>query len=256
MADLASIITLSQFPTGRRIFAQRGVLDLARRHNLAALAKHAEASVQHDEQTVRLELEWERVRNAPSQPSPMPALDGEVDRLLIAIHDVASAMATVKVPGMPSEAGRQVVDQAELPRVEHRADDEAQQRHEDAGLARADREQRARGARAAELHAEAEQERAQQQGHPRGGDEGGVAAAGAEHVAGLEGRAQHAEHGRGVVVGMLGCFLLGLLWICTYYVFSNDKLADIPVMNDLNQYNLVVGIAFMAVGFTYATKWE
>ena len=28
--------------------------------------------------------------------------------------------------------------------------------------------------------------------------------------------------GRGVVVGMLGCFLLGLLWICTYYVFSND----------------------------------
>ena len=62
--------------------------------------------------------------------------------------------------------------------------------------------------------------------------------------------------GRGVVVGMLGCFLLGLLWICTYYVFSNDKLADIPVMNDLNQYNLVVGIAFMAVGFTYATKWE
>ena len=62
--------------------------------------------------------------------------------------------------------------------------------------------------------------------------------------------------GRGVVVGMLGCFLLGLLWICTYYVFSNDKLSDIPVMNDLNQYNLVVGIAFMAVGFTYATKWE
>ena len=26
--------------------------------------------------------------------------------------------------------------------------------------------------------------------------------------------------GRGVVVGMLGCFLIGLLWICTYYVFS------------------------------------
>jgi Cell division protein CrgA len=61
---------------------------------------------------------------------------------------------------------------------------------------------------------------------------------------------------RGVVVGMLGCFIIGLLWICTYYVFSNDKLADIPVMNDLGQYNLMVGIAFMAVGFTYATRWE
>ena len=40
--------------------------------------------------------------------------------------------------------------------------------------------------------------------------------------------------GRGVVVGMLGCFLIGLLWICTYYVFSND-LSALPVINDLGQ---------------------
>ena len=62
--------------------------------------------------------------------------------------------------------------------------------------------------------------------------------------------------GRGVVVGMLGCFLIGLLWICTYYVLANDKLDDVPVFNDLGQYNLLLGIAFMAVGFTYATRWE
>ena len=61
--------------------------------------------------------------------------------------------------------------------------------------------------------------------------------------------------GRGVVVGMLGCFLLGLLWICTFYVFSND-LSALPVLNDLGQWNLAVGIAFMAVGFTFATRWE
>ncbi|MFC6286997.1 cell division protein CrgA [Nocardioides sp. GCM10027113] len=61
--------------------------------------------------------------------------------------------------------------------------------------------------------------------------------------------------GRGVVVGMLGCFIVGLLWICTYYVFSDD-LSALPVFNDLGQYNLVVGIALMAVGFTYATRWE
>jgi hypothetical protein len=61
--------------------------------------------------------------------------------------------------------------------------------------------------------------------------------------------------GRGVVVGMLGCFLVGLLWICTYYVVSDDPSA-IPVMNDLGQYNLMLGIAFMAVGFTFATRWE
>ena len=61
--------------------------------------------------------------------------------------------------------------------------------------------------------------------------------------------------GRGVVVGMLGCFLIGLLWICTYYVISDDP-ANVPIFNDLEQKNLFVGIAFMAVGFTFATKWE
>ena len=61
--------------------------------------------------------------------------------------------------------------------------------------------------------------------------------------------------GRGVVVGMLGCFLIGLLWICTFYVISNN-LNALPIFNDLAQKNLFVGIGFMAVGFTYATRWE
>ena len=62
--------------------------------------------------------------------------------------------------------------------------------------------------------------------------------------------------GRGVVVGMLACFLLGLVWICTFYVISGDNLAKVAVFNDLDQWNLVVGIGFMAVGFSYATRWE
>ncbi|MBF4163962.1 cell division protein CrgA [Nocardioides acrostichi] len=62
--------------------------------------------------------------------------------------------------------------------------------------------------------------------------------------------------GRGVVAGMLGCFIVGLLWICTFYVVADGKIDSIPVMNDLRQSNLVVGIAFMAVGFTFATRWE
>ncbi len=60
--------------------------------------------------------------------------------------------------------------------------------------------------------------------------------------------------GRGVVVGMLGCFLIGLLWIVTFYFVSGNE--SVPVMGDLGQYNLLVGIGFMAVGFTFATKWE
>lgn len=60
--------------------------------------------------------------------------------------------------------------------------------------------------------------------------------------------------GRGVVVGMLGCFLIGLFWIVLYYIAGSE--AAIPVIRNLEQYNLVVGIGFMAVGFMYATRWE
>jgi hypothetical protein len=60
--------------------------------------------------------------------------------------------------------------------------------------------------------------------------------------------------GRGVVVGMLGCFLLGLIWIVLYYIVG--QTSSVPVIRDLGQYNLVVGIGFMAVGFIYATHWE
>lgn len=60
--------------------------------------------------------------------------------------------------------------------------------------------------------------------------------------------------GRGVVIGMLGCFLVGLVWIVVYYMTGSDF--DIPLMRNLGQYNLVVGIGFMAVGFVYATRWE
>ena len=53
---------------------------------------------------------------------------------------------------------------------------------------------------------------------------------------------------------MLGAFLIGLLWIIVYYITGST--IEIPVMKNLGQYNLVVGIGFMAVGFVYATKWE
>jgi hypothetical protein len=60
--------------------------------------------------------------------------------------------------------------------------------------------------------------------------------------------------GRGVVIGMLGSFLIGLVWIVAFYFIGTDS--SVPVMDDLGQYNLLVGIGFMAVGFSFATKWE
>jgi hypothetical protein len=62
--------------------------------------------------------------------------------------------------------------------------------------------------------------------------------------------------GRGVVTTMLTCFLIGLAWVVVFYIFSSDQLVHIPVFNDLGQKNLLVGIAFMAVGFAFATRWE
>ena len=58
-----------------------------------------------------------------------------------------------------------------------------------------------------------------------------------------------------LAVNLLGCFLIGLLWICTFYVISND-VSVLPIFDDLGQKNLFVGIGFMAVGFAFATRWE
>jgi len=55
-------------------------------------------------------------------------------------------------------------------------------------------------------------------------------------------------------VGMLGCFLIGLVWIVLYYIVGQN--GSMPFVRDLTQYNLLVGIGFMAVGFVYATHWE
>lgn len=60
--------------------------------------------------------------------------------------------------------------------------------------------------------------------------------------------------GRGVVVGMLGCFLIGLVWVVVFYFVGTDT--QIPLMSSLGQKNLVLGVAFMALGFAFATKWE
>jgi hypothetical protein len=60
--------------------------------------------------------------------------------------------------------------------------------------------------------------------------------------------------GRGVVIGMLGCFGIGLIWIVVYYMAGQPT--EIPLLQNLDAYNLLVGIGFMAVGFVFATRWE
>lgn len=50
---------------------------------------------------------------------------------------------------------------------------------------------------------------------------------------------------------MLACWLLGLAWLVVFYVAGQD----IPVMNDLGNWNLLIGMGLIAVGFVVSTQW-
>jgi hypothetical protein len=50
---------------------------------------------------------------------------------------------------------------------------------------------------------------------------------------------------------MVGAFLLGLIWIVIFYVTSTSY--PIP---GIGAWNMVVGFAFIGVGFSLATKWR
>jgi hypothetical protein len=50
---------------------------------------------------------------------------------------------------------------------------------------------------------------------------------------------------------MLGCLLVGLAWIATFYVSSGS----LPI-SALNSWNLVVGFGFLVGGVVLSTKWH
>jgi hypothetical protein len=50
---------------------------------------------------------------------------------------------------------------------------------------------------------------------------------------------------------MLGCLLVGLAWIATFYVSGGS----LPV-NALGSWNLVVGFGFLVGGVVLSTKWH
>ena len=57
--------------------------------------------------------------------------------------------------------------------------------------------------------------------------------------------------GRGVVVGMLGSFLIGLVWIIVYYLSQTSW----PVPS-LGPWNIMVGFGIMFIGFLMTTRWR
>lgn len=109
MANLQDYIRVYQLPTGRRMFAQRGVADLAKKAGNRELEAHARAAVKHDEGTRRLELEWTAERRSPKTDGEAVRLDNELDRTLGSLHSYLTALAGSPVQGMGSVEARRVL---------------------------------------------------------------------------------------------------------------------------------------------------
>jgi hypothetical protein len=56
---------------------------------------------------------------------------------------------------------------------------------------------------------------------------------------------------RWLVPVMIGCFVIGLLWVVTYYVTQTDY----PIAS-IGNWNMAIGFALIAVGFGLSTRWK
>ncbi|MDP9433417.1 MAG: cell division protein CrgA [Actinomycetota bacterium] len=55
-----------------------------------------------------------------------------------------------------------------------------------------------------------------------------------------------------VAPAMLFFFILGIAWLSVYYISAGQ----LPVMRDLQAWNLAVGFSFIMIGFALATQWR
>ena len=58
--------------------------------------------------------------------------------------------------------------------------------------------------------------------------------------------------GRWIAPAMCTCWIVGLLWIVTFYI-AGDRLG---VLSALGNWNLLIGMGLIALGFVFATRWE
>lgn len=55
---------------------------------------------------------------------------------------------------------------------------------------------------------------------------------------------------RWVAPAMVACWLIGLAWIVLFYIAPNLKY-----VSTLGNWNLLIGMVFIAAGFILSTKW-
>lgn len=56
---------------------------------------------------------------------------------------------------------------------------------------------------------------------------------------------------RWVAPVMITLFVLGLLWVCAWYIAP-----DAPILADLGFWNMVGGFVLISLGFLVSTKWR
>lgn len=60
---------------------------------------------------------------------------------------------------------------------------------------------------------------------------------------------------RWLVPTMVGCWLIGLAWIATYYIASSVS-AHVPLITYLGNWNLLVGFGAIVIGVVLSTRWR
>ena len=49
--------------------------------------------------------------------------------------------------------------------------------------------------------------------------------------------------------------ILGLVWLLLFYAFSGSS-SSLPVISELGNWNMAIGMGFIIAAFGFATKWE
>ena len=56
---------------------------------------------------------------------------------------------------------------------------------------------------------------------------------------------------RWVAPAMVACWVIGLAWIVVFYL-----VPTLPYLRELGNWNLLIGMGLIALGFVFSTKWE
>ena len=57
---------------------------------------------------------------------------------------------------------------------------------------------------------------------------------------------------RWIAPAMVACWVVGLLWIVVWYV-AGDRIG---FLNALGNWNLLIGLGLILLGFVFAVRWE